>query len=90
MLLAGMTQTRVATQIGVPSSCYPSFDLNFVLGKGKSAAMLKISGRLSSSSTYALEVLTNTVPLDLLFKLRQTQEFFRISDKRDNKPLKRL
>ena len=43
---------------------------------------------LPASSTEALEILTNTVPIDLQLKLRQAQEVIRISAKYDTDPLK--
>ena len=50
--------------------------------------MLKASGCLNSTSSEALEILTNTVPIDLQLKLRQVQEVIRISAKYDIDPLK--
>ena len=50
--------------------------------------MLKASGCLNSTSTEALEKLTNTVPIDLQLKLRQAQEVIRTSAKYDIDPLK--
>ena len=50
--------------------------------------MLKASGCLNSTSSEALEILTNTVPMDLQLKLRQAQEVIRISVKYDNDRLK--
>ena len=41
-----------------------------------------------STSTEALEILTNTVLIDLQLKLRQAQEVIRISAKYDIDPLK--
>ena len=58
------------------------------LGKVQRAAMLKATGCLSSTSTDALEVLTNTIPIDLHLKLRQTQEVVRIAAKHDDDPLR--
>ena len=52
------------------------------------AAMLKASGCLSSRSTDALEVLTNTVPFDLHLKLRQAQEVVKLSAKHVEDPLR--
>ena len=57
-------------------------------GKIQRSAMLKASGCLNSTSSEALEMLTNTVPMDLQLKLRQTQEVIRKSAKYDNDPLK--
>ena len=57
-------------------------------GKIQRSAMLKASGCLNSTSSEALEILTNTVPMDLQLKLRQAQEVIRISAKYDNDPLK--
>ena len=57
-------------------------------GKIQRSAMLKASGCLNSTSTEALEILTNTVPIDLQLKLRQAQEVIRISAKYDIDPLK--
>ena len=59
------------------------------MGKVQRAAMLKASGCMNSTSTDALEVLTNTVPIDLHFKMRQAQEVVRISAKHDEDPLKK-
>ena len=57
-------------------------------GKIQRSAMLKASGCLNSTSTEALEILTNTVPIDLQLKLRQAQEVIRINAKYDIDPLK--
>ena len=57
-------------------------------GKIQRSAMLKASGCLNSTSTEALEILTNTVPIDLQLKFRQAQEVIRISAKYDIDPLK--
>ena len=57
-------------------------------GKVQRCAMLKASGCLSSSSTEALAILTNTPPIDLQLKLRQAQEVVRISAKHDDDPLR--
>jgi len=46
------------------------------------------SAMLSSTSTVALEVLTNTLPLTIHMKMRQAQEMVRIVTKTDNDPLK--
>ena len=59
------------------------------MGKVQRAAMLKASGCMNSTSTDALEVLTNTVPIDLHLKMRQAQEVVRISAKHDEDPLKK-
>ena len=57
-------------------------------GKIQRSAMLMASGCLISTSSEALEILTNTVQMDLQLKLRQAQEAIRISVKYDNDPLK--
>ena len=57
-------------------------------GKVQRAAMLKASGCLSSTSTDALEVLANTIPIDIHLKLRQTQEVVRIAAKHNDCPLR--
>ena len=51
--------------------------------------MLKASGCINSTSTDALEVLTNTIPIDLHLKMRQAQEVVRISAKHEEDPLKK-
>ena len=53
------------------------------------ATMLKPSGCLNSTSTDALEVLTNTVPIDFHLKMRQAQDVVRIIAKHDEDPLKK-
>ena len=58
-------------------------------GKNQRSAMLKASGCLNSTSTEALEILTNTVPIDLQLKLRQAQEVIRISAKYDIRSIER-
>ena len=57
-------------------------------GKIQRSAMLKASGCLNSTSTEALEILINTVPIDLQLKLSQAQEVIRISAKYDIDTLK--
>ena len=59
------------------------------MGKVHRAAMLKASGCINSTSTDALEVLTNTIPIDLHLKMRQAQEVVRISAKHEEDPLKK-
>ena len=54
----------------------------------KKAAILTASGCLSSTSTDALELVTNKVPFDLHLKLRQAQEVVRISAKHEDDPLR--
>ena len=51
--------------------------------------MLKASGCINSTSTDALEVLTNTIPIDLHLKMRQAQEVVGISAKHEEDPLKK-
>ena len=53
------------------------------------AAMLKASGCINSTSTDALEVLTNTIPIDLHLKMRRAQEVVRISAKHEEDSLKK-
>ena len=55
-------------------------------GKVHRAAMIKASGCLNSTSTEALEVLTNSQPIDLQLKLRQAQEVVRIGAKHPEDP----
>ena len=50
--------------------------------------MIKASGCLNSTSTEALEILTNTVPINLQLKLLQAQEVVRIAAKHEDDPLK--
>ncbi|MEW8546767.1 MAG: reverse transcriptase domain-containing protein [Candidatus Thiodiazotropha sp.] len=57
-------------------------------GKVQRSAMIKASGCLNSTSTEALEVLTNTPPIDLQLKLRQAQEMVRIGAKYESDPLR--
>ena len=57
-------------------------------GKIHRAAMIKASGCLNSTSTEALEVLTNSQPIDLQLKLRQAQEVVRIGAKHPEDPLR--
>ncbi|XP_052783101.1 uncharacterized protein LOC128219333 [Mya arenaria] len=52
------------------------------------SAMLKASGCLPSTSTESLELLTNTLPMNIHIKLRQAEELVRIVAKRDEDPLK--
>ncbi|MCW4261357.1 MAG: reverse transcriptase domain-containing protein [Candidatus Thiodiazotropha endolucinida] len=58
-------------------------------GKVQRSAMLKATGCINSTSTDALEVLTNTTPIDLQLKLRQAQEVVRICSKHEDDPLKK-
>ena len=57
-------------------------------GKVHRAAMIKASGCLNSTSTEALEALTNSQPIDLQLKLRQAQEVVRIGAKHPDDPLR--
>ena len=57
-------------------------------GKVQRTAMLKASGCLSSTSTDALQVLTNCTPIDLHLKLRQAQELVRLVAKNEGDSLK--
>ena len=50
--------------------------------------MLKASGCMNSTSMEALEILTNTPPIDLQLKQRQAQERIRISAKHEEDHLK--
>ena len=59
------------------------------MGKVHRAAMLKASCCINSTSTDALEVLSNTIPMDLHLKMRQAQEVVRISAKHEEDPLKK-
>ena len=52
------------------------------------SAKLNASGCLNSTSTEALEILTNTVPMNLQLKLRKAQEVIRIRAKYDIETLK--
>ena len=54
--------------------------------KVQRSAMLKATGCVSSTSTESLEILTNTLPMDLHLKLRQAQEVVRIAAK--HRPIK--
>ena len=45
------------------------------------SAMLKATGCVRTTSTESLEILTNTLPIDLHLKLRQAQEVVRIAAK---------
>ena len=74
---------------GVPVTVTATSECITEMGKVQRAAMLKASGCLNSTSTDALEVLTNTVPIDLHLKMRQAQEVVRISAKHDEDPLKK-
>ena len=56
--------------------------------KVQRSAMLKATGCVSSTSTESLEILTNTLPMDLHLKLRQAQEVVRIAAKHSDDPLK--
>ena len=49
--------------------------------------MIKASGCLNSTPTEALEILTNTEPIDLQLKLRPAQEEVRITSKHTDDPL---
>lgn len=57
-------------------------------GKVQRSATIKASGCVNSTSTEALEILTNTTPIDLQLKLRQAQEVVRIAAKHENDPLR--
>ena len=74
---------RVAVAVTTTSECITE------MGKVQRAAMLKASGCMNSTSTDALEVLTNTVPIDLHLKMMQAQEVVRISAEHDEDPLKK-
>ena len=50
--------------------------------------MIKPSGCLNSTSTEALEALTNSQPIDLQLKLRQAQEVVRIGAIHPDDPLR--
>jgi len=52
------------------------------------SAMIKASGCLPSTNTVALEVLTNTLPLNLHMRMKQAQKMVRIVKKTDKDPLK--
>ena len=58
------------------------------IGKVHRAAILKVSGCIKSTSTDALEVLTDAFPFDLHLKMGQAQEVVRISVKHED-PLKK-
>ena len=47
------------------------------------SAMLKASGCISSTSTETMEILTNTIPINIHLKLRQAEEMVRIAAKRE-------
>ena len=74
---------------GVPVTVTATSECITEMGKVQRAAMLKASGCLNSTCTDALEVITNTVPIDLYLKMRQAQEVVRISVKHDEDPLKK-
>ena len=74
---------------GVPVTVTAASECITEMGKVQRAAMLKASGCLNSTSTDALEVLTNTVPIALHLKMRQAQEVVRITAKHDEDPLKK-
>ena len=57
-------------------------------GKVQRSAMIKASGCVNSTSTEALEILTNTIPIDLQLKLRQAQEVVRIAATHEDDPLR--
>ena len=57
-------------------------------GKVQRCAVLKASGCMNRTNTDALEILTNTPPIDLHLKQRQAQEIVRISAKHEEDPLK--
>ena len=74
---------------GVPMTVTATSECITEMGKVQRAAMLKASGCLNSTSTDALEVLTNTVSIDLHLKMRKAQEVVRFSAKHDEDPLKK-
>lgn len=57
-------------------------------GKVQRSAMIKASGCLNSTSTEALESLTNSPPIALQSKLRQAQKVVRIGTKYSSGPLR--
>ena len=59
-------------------------------GKVQRTAMLKASGCLSSTSTDAIQVLTNCTPIDLHLKLRQAQELVQLVAKNGGIHLKMI
>ena len=68
--------------VGAITECCKEFN------KVQRSAMLKATGCVSSTSTETLEILTNTLPIDLHLKLRQAQEVIRIAAKHNDDPLK--
>ena len=54
-------------------------------GTVQRSAMLKASGCVSSTSTETMEILTNTIPINIHLKLRQAEEMVRIAAKREEK-----
>ena len=52
-------------------------------GTVQRSAMLKASGCISSTSTETMEILTNTIPINIHLKLRQAEEMVRIAAKRE-------
>ena len=68
--------------VGAITECCKEFN------KVQRSAMLKATGCVSSTSTETLEILTNTLPIDLHLKLRQAQEVVRIAAKHNDDPLK--
>jgi len=71
-----------AAMVNSTDACVKEFS------KVQQSAMIKASGCLPSTSNEALEVLTNTIPIDLHIKLRQAQELVRIHSKHEDDPLK--
>ena len=68
--------------VGAITECCKEFN------KVQRSAMLKATVCVMTTSTESLEILTNTLPIDLHLKLRQAQEVVRIAAKHNNDPLK--
>ena len=74
---------------GVPVTVTATSECITKMGKVQRAAMLKASGCLNSTSTDALEVLTNTLSIDLHLKMTQAQKVVRIRAKHKWDPLEK-
>ncbi len=60
------------------------------LDRAHRICLLRITGCLNSTSTTAMEILTNTLPIQLRLKECLCQEFVRLHRKAENHPIKRL
>ena len=76
------------TEYGAPVTVGAITERCKEFNKEQRSATLNATGCVRSTSTESLEILTNTLPIDLHLKLRQAQEVVRKAAKHNNDPLK--